>query len=107
MDMKLNVMTFGDQNYFQLGGVIRMDLGNIKEVSEVSQNAQKCPTTLRMASAGRKRKKINIPKTPLKQNDHKEHIARFPTVQTACQTELQIKSYKWSKLWSTQSSQQG
>ena len=64
--MKLNVMTFGDQNSFQLGGMIQMDLGNIKEVSEVSQNAQKCPRRLRMASAGRKREKISVLKTPLK-----------------------------------------
>jgi hypothetical protein len=40
MEMKPNVMTFGDQNSFQLGGMIRMDLGNIKEVSEVSREAQ-------------------------------------------------------------------
>jgi hypothetical protein len=46
--------------------MIWMDLGNIKEVSEVSQNAQKCPRRLRMASAGRKRAKIKVPKTPLK-----------------------------------------
>jgi hypothetical protein len=35
-----NVKTFGDQNSFQLGGVIQMDLGNITKVSEVSQEAQ-------------------------------------------------------------------
>jgi hypothetical protein len=34
-----------------------MDLGNIKEVSEVSQNAQKCPRRLRMASTDKKGKK--------------------------------------------------
>jgi hypothetical protein len=43
-----------------------MDLGNIKEVSEVSQNAQKCPRRLRMVSTGRKREAIKFPKTPLK-----------------------------------------
>jgi hypothetical protein len=43
-----------------------MDLGNIKEVSEVSQNAQKCPRRLMMASVGRKREKIKVHKTPLK-----------------------------------------
>jgi hypothetical protein len=62
MDMKLNVMNFGDQKSFQLGGVIRMDLGNIKEVSEVSQNAQKCPRRLRMASAAEKGKNSKFPK---------------------------------------------
>ena len=95
--MKLNVMTFKDQNYFQLGGVIRMDLGNIKEVLKVSQNAQKRPRTLRMASADRKREKIKVPKTSLKLHDRKERVVRFLTVQTACQTELRIKSYKRSK----------
>jgi hypothetical protein len=43
-----------------------MDVGNIKEVSKVSQNTQKRPRMLRMASADKKRVKIKVPKTPLK-----------------------------------------
>jgi hypothetical protein len=43
---------------FIQGILIHMDLGNITEVSEVSQNTQKRPKMLRMASAGRKGKKI-------------------------------------------------
>ena len=54
MEMKLNVMYFGDQKSSQLGGVIWMDLGNITKVSEVSQNAQKKFRMLIMASTDKK-----------------------------------------------------
>jgi hypothetical protein len=50
--------------------VIQMDLGDIKEVSEVSQNAQKCPRRLRMASTCREREKLKVPKTSLKRHDY-------------------------------------
>jgi hypothetical protein len=66
MDMKLNIIPFGKQKSFQLGSVIQMDLGDIIEVSEVSQNAQKCPRRLRMASTGREREKIQSSKNLIK-----------------------------------------
>jgi hypothetical protein len=87
--------------------MIQMDLGDIKEVSEVSWNAQKCPRRLRMASAGKEREKIKVPKTQLKQDDREERITSFPTTQMAHPTKLRIKSYKWSKFCSTQPSEQG
>jgi hypothetical protein len=105
--MKLKVMNFGDQKSFELGGMIRMHLGNIIEVSKVSQNAQKRSTTLKMALADRKRTKIKVPKIQLKLHDREERVARFPMTQTTRQTELWIKSYKRSKFWSTQPNQRG
>jgi hypothetical protein len=83
-----------------------MDLGNIKEVSEVSQNAQKYPRRLRMASTSREREKLKVPKTSLKQHDCEERVTRFPTAQTARQTELRIKSYKRSKFSQTWSNEE-
>jgi hypothetical protein len=71
--------------------MIWMDLRNIKEVLEVSQNAQKCPRRLIMASIGREREKIKVPKIPLQWHDNEERVARFPMMQMTCETELQIK----------------
>jgi hypothetical protein len=57
-----------------------MDLGDIKEVSEVSQNAQKCPRRLRMASTCKEREKLKVPKNSLKPHDYGLQNSKFPNM---------------------------